>query len=135
MALALLALRDRAGACASGDDDAARHARQPKRATRVRRTSSRPGATQRVAELAAPDGWTSLIGLHWIEPGSHYVGSDADNGIRLAMGPAHLGMFDRTRRRACASSPDSGVALTLDGEPLTRRDRAAAPTPTKAARA
>ena len=26
--------------------------------------------------LLAPDGWTSLVGLHWIEPGSHFVGSD-----------------------------------------------------------
>src|SRR5690606_31989140 len=34
---------------------------------------------QRLQRLLAPDGWTSLVGLHWIEPGGHYLGSDADN--------------------------------------------------------
>src|SRR5690606_10098491 len=33
----------------------------------------------RLQRLLAPDGWTSLVGLHWIEPGGHYLGSDADN--------------------------------------------------------
>ena len=47
---------------------------------------------QRRDTLLKPDGWTSLVGLHWIETGAHYVGSQADNGIQLSMGPAHLGM-------------------------------------------
>ena len=48
---------------------------------------------ERFAELTSPDGWTSLVGLHWLDPGVHRVGSDHDNGIRLAVGPAHLGVF------------------------------------------
>jgi hypothetical protein len=35
----------------------------------------------RLQRLVAPDGWASLIGLHWIDPGPHAVGSAADNGI------------------------------------------------------
>lgn len=69
---------------------------------------------QRVAALRQPDGWTSLIGLHWLDPGTHRVGSSGDNGIRLAMGPAHLGLF--TVRNGHASVvPDA--AVTIDGQP------------------
>lgn len=72
---------------------------------------------QRKASLSRPDGWTSLVGLHWIEPGEHYFGSDADNGIRLAMGPAHAGMLSRKGDRFRVV-PERGAALTLDGQPL-----------------
>lgn len=47
---------------------------------------------QRKNELTAPDGWTSLVGLHWIELKSHFVGSGPGSGIKLAVGPAKLGM-------------------------------------------
>lgn len=73
---------------------------------------------QRRAGLVAVDGWTSLVGLHWIEPGSHYLGSDADNGMRLAMGPEHLGMLELRGERV-RLVPQAGVDLTVDGEPLT----------------
>ncbi|MGY0557163.1 DUF1684 domain-containing protein [Lysobacter sp. A421] len=73
---------------------------------------------QRRAGLVAADGWTSLVGLHWIEPGAHYLGSDADNGMRLAMGPEHIGMIELRDDRV-RLVPEAGVALTVDGEPLT----------------
>lgn len=73
---------------------------------------------QRRAELTKPDGWTSLVGLHWIEPGPHYVGSAGDNGIRLAMGPAQLGMIDLRKDGQVRFVPARDVALTLDGAPL-----------------
>jgi hypothetical protein len=28
---------------------------------------------QRIARLAAPDGWTALVGLHWLEPGENRI--------------------------------------------------------------
>ena len=62
----------------------------------------------------AAEGWTSLIGLHWIDPGSHYLGSDADNGIRLAMGPAHLGLLHMKSGRM-RFVPERGAAVTVDG--------------------
>jgi uncharacterized protein (DUF1684 family) len=68
--------------------------------------------------LLKPDGWTSLVGLHWVDRGSHYLGSDADNGIRLAMGPAHLGMID-VKGDHIRFVPDKTAALTLDGQPLS----------------
>ena len=71
----------------------------------------------RAAELTKPDGWTSLVGLHWLEQGAHYFGSDPDNGIRLTMGPAHMGMIERKNDRI-RFVPERGNAFTLDGQPL-----------------
>ncbi len=72
----------------------------------------------RVTELTKPDGWTSLVGLHWIDPGSHYIGSSAGNGIKLAVGPSHLGMIDVSQNRV-RFVPEKGAAITLDGQPFT----------------
>ena len=72
---------------------------------------------ERKADLTRPEGWTSLVGLHWLEPGAHYLGSDPDNGIRLAMGPAHLGMIE-LKRGGLRFVPENDVALTLDGVAL-----------------
>ncbi|MDQ2702160.1 MAG: DUF1684 domain-containing protein [Pseudomonadota bacterium] len=73
---------------------------------------------RRRERLLAPDGWTSLIGLHWIEPGAHYLGSDVDNGIRLAKGPAHIGMIELRKGGVVRFVPDESAALTLDGQPF-----------------
>ncbi|HEY0502004.1 MAG TPA: DUF1684 domain-containing protein [Lysobacter sp.] len=73
---------------------------------------------QRVADLTRADGWTSLVGLHWIEPGSHYIGTSAGNGIQLAKGPAHFGMIELGNGRL-RFVPEKGVAMMLDGQPLT----------------
>lgn len=74
---------------------------------------------QRRNELLAPDGWISLIGLHWIDRGAHFVGSGGGNGIRLAIGPHELGLLDRRKNDAMRFVPARGVPLTLDGAPLT----------------
>lgn len=73
---------------------------------------------KRRESLMKPDGWTSLIGLHWIEPGPHYVGSAADNGIRLAMGPAHFGLIDLRKNGSVRLVPERRALLTLDDKPL-----------------
>ena len=72
---------------------------------------------ERRAKLTAPDGWTTLVGLHWVDPGAHYVGASADNGIHLAMGPQHLGMIELKGDRV-RFVPDASAGLTLDGQPL-----------------
>ncbi len=111
--LILLAL-----ACAAcGDDEATRHAAEAK--AQAFTAGQQTWREERKARLTLPDGWTSLIGLHWIQPGEHYFGSDADNGIRLAMGPAHIGMISRKDDRI-RFVPEKGVTLTLDGQPLQR---------------
>lgn len=74
---------------------------------------------QRHADLVRPDGWTSLTGLHWIDRGSHYVGSDSDNGIRLSMGPPQLGML-QLDEDGIRLVPHADARVTLDGAPIVQ---------------
>ncbi|WP_330947040.1 DUF1684 domain-containing protein [Thermomonas sp. LB-4] len=74
--------------------------------------SERTWRAQRLAELTKPDGWASLVGLHWLDRGSHRVGSAADNGVRLSMGPPHLGVFS-VRDGKVRFAADA--AVTVDG--------------------
>lgn len=75
---------------------------------------------QRREKLVAPDGWASLIGLHWLELKSHFVGSAPRSGIRIAMGPPSLGLVQRDGARV-TFTPERGVAVTLDGAPVKGR--------------
>src|SRR6267142_373219 len=46
------------------------------------------------SNLQKPDGWLSLVGLEWLQPGDTGVGSAPDNKVKLsAAHPAHLGVF------------------------------------------
>ncbi len=45
----------------------------------------------RLTNLTQPTGWLSLIGLHWIDAGTHSLGSAKNNAIQLAAGPKRLG--------------------------------------------
>ncbi|WP_331716770.1 DUF1684 domain-containing protein [Stenotrophomonas sp. MMGLT7] len=76
---------------------------------------------QRYQELTRPDGWTSLVGLHWLSLKAHYIGSGADSGIRLAVGPAKMGLVSRRRSNAGpALAPDShrgGAGLARTASP------------------
>ncbi|MFO3703458.1 DUF1684 domain-containing protein [Xanthomonas codiaei] len=76
----------------------------------------------RLEELRAPDGWTSLVGLHWLTLKAHYIGRSADSGIRLAVGPPKMGMVS-TEGTTVWFVPERGAALTVDGKPLTGRIR------------
>lgn len=77
---------------------------------------------QRYTELNAPDGWTSLVGLHWLEHKAHYIGSGPGSGIRLAVGPDKLGMVARNGD-SVTFTPERGVPMSVDGEPVTGRIR------------
>ncbi|WP_426802359.1 DUF1684 domain-containing protein [Xanthomonas campestris] len=76
----------------------------------------------RLTELRAPDGWTSLVGLHWLSLKAHYIGRSADSGIRLAVGPPKMGMVS-SERDAVWFVPERGAALTVGGKPLTGKIR------------
>ncbi|MEB2186982.1 DUF1684 domain-containing protein [Xanthomonas campestris pv. campestris] len=76
----------------------------------------------RLTELRAPDGWTSLVGLHWLSLKAHYIGRSADSGIRLAVGPPKMGMVS-SERDALWFVPERGAALTVGGKPLTGKIR------------
>lgn len=87
---------------------------------------------ERLESLTRPDGWASLVGLHWIELKAHYIGSGGTNGIRLAKGPEKLGLLQQEGGRVYLT-PEKGVALTVDGAPAKgrfelRSDREGQPT-------
>lgn len=88
----------------------------------------------RLAEITKPEGWASLVGLHWLDPGVHRVGSDTDNGIRLVLGPEHLGIFS-VRDAKVSLAPERGVAVEVDGAParstLALRDDTSAAGPSR----
>jgi len=88
--------------------------------------------TQRVERLQAPAGWLSLVGLHWIEPGSHSLGRAADNDIVLSTGPARLGRIEsKDGTISFTAAPEAGA--TVDGQPASstvalKPDSSGAPT-------
>lgn len=75
---------------------------------------------QRRARLLEPDGWASLIGLHWIELPAHYVGSSATSGIRLAKGPERMGLLQQQGGRVYLT-PEEDAGLVVGEEPVTER--------------
>jgi uncharacterized protein (DUF1684 family) len=72
----------------------------------------------RIERLKKPDGWLSLVGLHWVEPGTHNIGTGKDNDIELATGPAHIGKLTLKDGKATLLLDPSGGAL-IDGKPAT----------------
>jgi uncharacterized protein len=86
---------------------------------------------QRRADLLRPDGWTSLVGLHWLELPAHYVGSSPGSGIRIAKGPPRLALLQQAPDGVYLT-PEAGVSLGIAEAPVTgrtriRSDRDAAP--------
>ena len=87
---------------------------------------------QRLERLQKPDGWLTLVGLHWIEPGLHTVGRADDNDIVLSTGPAHLGRILFADGAVTFEPAKDGGAM-LGGQPVAapvrlQPDSADAPT-------
>jgi uncharacterized protein len=62
-----------------------------------------------VADLLKPDGWLSLTGLEWLQPGDNSLGSAADNKIHIAAGsPAHLAILHLEGETVTLNPPSGG---------------------------
>jgi uncharacterized protein len=72
----------------------------------------------RLQRLTAPDGWLSLVGLEWLQPGANRVGSAADNDIVLKVGPAHLGVVTLDAAGAVKIELAKGSGASIDGKPV-----------------
>ena len=75
---------------------------------------------QRAANLSAPDGWLTLVGLEWLKPGKNTVGLATDNSIRLkGNAPEHLGVIevDGSQLRLLAPQGGFSKSILLDGQP------------------
>jgi uncharacterized protein (DUF1684 family) len=61
------------------------------------------------AELQKPDGWLSLAGLEWLQPGDNSFGGATDNKIHLAdMAVAHLGVLQLDGQTVRLVEPAAG---------------------------
>lgn len=74
---------------------------------------------RRLARLRAPDGWLSLVGLHWLREGEATVGSSPSSDVVLpASSPARVGTIVVEGERAVARF-DPAAAVTNEGRPVT----------------
>lgn len=64
----------------------------------------------REARLRDPDGWLTLVGLHWLEPGENRFGSGVDNDLVLRGN-------DVPERAGSLLLRDEAVVLRRDGHP------------------
>lgn len=91
--------------------------------------------TQHTAELLKPDGWLSLVGLEWLEPGDNSVGAGSDNKIRLARGPAHLAVLHLEGETVTLNPPSGGFpqGFLVAGAPAKPQSLRAEPNNDKVA--
>jgi uncharacterized protein (DUF1684 family) len=74
---------------------------------------------ERLAQLTKPDGWLSLIGLHFLKEGSNSVGSAKDNAVVLARGPAHLGVATVSAAGRVTLVLDPAAGAKIAGQAVT----------------
>lgn len=67
----------------------------------------------RLARLQKPDGWLSLIGLHWLVEGEQTLGHAAGNDIELAAGPAQLGTIRLHGDEVLFAAADGGPQVLV----------------------
>ncbi|MEO6173018.1 MAG: DUF1684 domain-containing protein [Arenimonas sp.] len=75
--------------------------------------------TERLERLQKPDGWLSLVGMHWIEVGTTRVGHGDDNGTKIAAGPDLIGMLTLSKEGKITLQPEGGSGITINGEPAS----------------
>ncbi len=75
--------------------------------------------SRRIERLTADDGWLTVVGLFWLEPGENRVGSGAVNRVLLPAGkaPHTLGKIRLSDGKAWLTVP-RGVAVTHAGKPV-----------------
>ena len=75
--------------------------------------------TQHTADVLKPDGWLSLVGLEWLQPGDNSVGSALENKIHLSKGPAHLAIIHLDGDNVTLNPPLGGFPqdLLVSGAP------------------
>jgi uncharacterized protein (DUF1684 family) len=121
MLLPLMALSLLLAGCGGSSDQAAADEAAAAKAAREAKLAYerevRDWRHERQERLLRPDGFLSLVGLHWLNPGATYVGSAQDNGTRLALGPPQIGMLDVRKDGTVTLRVADGAEVTVDGEP------------------
>jgi uncharacterized protein (DUF1684 family) len=88
---------------------------------------------RRFASLKREDGWLTLVGLSWLEPGENTVGSDPRARVVLPAGQAPAQLATITLRgKEAALSTAAGETVEVDGKPVSsatlRTDASGEPT-------
>lgn len=73
---------------------------------------------ERVATLTKPDGWLTLIGLHFLQPGANMVGSAKENDVVLTSGLARIGTVSVAEDKAVTVTFAPDVNAQVNGRPL-----------------
>ena len=73
---------------------------------------------ERVRRLTAPEGWLSLIGLHFLTPGENTVGRAPENKVVLAAGPARFGTMVLAEDGSVRLQVTPGVEALVNDEPV-----------------
>src|SRR5205823_11227388 len=71
---------------------------------------------RRVAALTGPEGWLSVTGLFWLEPGENDVGSRGP--VVLPGGPDRMGTVALTRDRVVARLDERSEVVDTGGQPV-----------------
>jgi uncharacterized protein len=75
---------------------------------------------QRAVEVAGPEGWATVVALHWLRPGVTRVGSREGVEVRLPpSAPALVGIV-RVEGKTATFEAAAGVAVTSQGARVTR---------------
>lgn len=78
---------------------------------------------ERLARLTSEDGWLTLIGLHWLEPGANLVGSNPGHRVTLPteVAPETVATLELREDGTVWLEPVEGGGLTVNDEPATAR--------------
>ena len=117
LALGAVGCSGEAGPSAAEVEAQAKRERAAAAAAAVFERSVNEARETRLQNLQKPDGWLSLVGLHWLKPGNSYVGSGATKGVRLAVGPEELGLIRLERDGTVTFRATAGAGVTYDGQP------------------
>lgn len=71
----------------------------------------------RVNNLTKPDGWLTLIGLHWLDKPRSTLGNGKANAIDLGAGPAELGEILLSPQRMLTLKIAPTAKVQVDGKP------------------
>ena len=72
---------------------------------------------RRLESVGGTNGWTTLIGLHWLNEGSHSAGSSSTNDVvlRSTRVPASIGVFTRHGSSVSfTAAPDADVRALFE---------------------
>ena len=73
---------------------------------------------QRLAALVAPDGWLSVVGLHWLNKGPNRLGSDEGNDLVVPQLPQRAGTVTLQANGEIVADLDPNAGATVDGQPI-----------------